>query len=468
MGPIVPSRWLALAGLLLLGSGLWPVPAASADVLPGGFSLAGPGAVGLVTGAPAAPDTAIPSSAAPASGPSAASASSPSASRPSGGGKPGPSGRQSFQANNPQVTGSGATFPKLEIDQWRADEQSNDGISINYNGTGSGAGRSDFANSAVDFGVSDIRYQTGESSGGRSFAYIPISAGGVGFMYNLKDASGSRITDLQLSPTTICKIFTGNITNWNDPAITADNGGAALASQKIKAVTRSDASGTSFVLSEYCIAYTPDVWAKFAQDNNIDNAPNENWPSLGAAAQGSDGSANYVAGAQTGPGAICYVEAGYASERSFPVASVLNANQKFTQPTEDGVTAALSFATQRDDGTHELNLKAPGDNVYNPSTYSYLLAPTSADHGFDKDKGRVLGTFLNYALTDGQSKAGALGYAALGQSLQSYGLDQVQKIPGAPPRPQYPPAGGGSPSGGAPSASSPSGGAPSASSSPSG
>jgi phosphate transport system substrate-binding protein len=63
---------------------------------------------------------------------------------------------------------------------------------------------------------------------------------------------------LRLSPTTYCKIFTGEITNWNDPAIKADNGNQSLEdpsdptpkakwSVPLQVVGRSDSSGTTSI-----------------------------------------------------------------------------------------------------------------------------------------------------------------------------------------------------------------------------
>ncbi len=68
------------------------------------------------------------------------------------------------------------------------------------------------------------------------------------------DGSGG----LRLSPTTYCKIFTGEITNWNDPAIKADNGNTSLKDPAdpttaahwtvpIQIVGRSDSSGTTSI-----------------------------------------------------------------------------------------------------------------------------------------------------------------------------------------------------------------------------
>ncbi len=93
-------------------------------------------------------------------------------------------------------------------------------------------------------------------------------------------------------------------------------------------------------------------------------------------------------------GAIGAVQVKYATDLGFGpttppkgVASVLNASGKYTQPTPVDVASALAYATQLDNGTHKLNFNGIGPNVYNPSTYSYLLARTT---GWNPAKGAVL------------------------------------------------------------------------------
>ena len=106
-----------------------------------------------------------------------------------------------------------------------------------------------------------------------------------------------------------------------------------------------------------------------------------------------------------------------------------NGSGKYTQPTPVNVASALAYATQNTNGTHQLNFGGIGPNVYNPSTYSYLLAKTT---GSDPALGAVLSGFVNYALTLGQQASPSFGYASLGLSLEKYGVDQIKaNVPGA-------------------------------------
>lgn len=333
------------------------------------------------------------------------------------------------------AVGSGASFPQIVLDQWRADVNKLCGLRIDYQPNGSTAGRTNFINNAVDFGVSDISFEKSEIANlKRAFTYVPITAGGLGMMYNLKDAAGRQVTDLKLSANTACKIFTGQISSWNDPQITADNG-KTFKNVAIRPVIRSDGSGTSFFFSQYCIDLVPGVWQKFAQEQGIANQPTSFWPqNFGQArgANGSDGCANLVANPVTGENAITAVEAGFAQQRGMPNAFMKNNSGAYVQPTYAAVTAALAYAQANADGTQKLNFRATGTNLYNPSSYSYLIAPTT---GFSAAKGKTIAAYIQYSVLDGQKKANSLGYAALPTNLVALALNAAEKIPGAPPRP---------------------------------
>lgn len=333
----------------------------------------------------------------------------------------------------PRVSGAGSTWSQIAVDQWRADV-ARQGLDINYSGVGSSAGRQFYVIGQVDFAVSEIPFQGDEltrlQGSGRSFQYLPIVAGGTSLMYNLVDASGQRVTNLQLSAPTIAGIFTGTITDWSDPAIAADNGGVALAPLAIIPVTRSDGSGTSAQFSAYLNSQAPGVWGEFAARFDIDGSTS-NYPQFpGAIAQkGSDGVANYVA-STTGLGAITYVEAGYALQRGFPVASVRNTSGAFTQPSARNVAIALTQATLNEDRTQNLEaVYVHGDpSTYPISSYSYMITQTS---GFDPAKGKVLGDFIRYFACDGQQKAEVLGYSPIPQNLVQVAFEAIAQLPGA-------------------------------------
>jgi phosphate transport system substrate-binding protein len=354
------------------------------------------------------------------------------------------------------ILGGGSGFAALEIDQWRADTARNPyNLSINYVAQGSSFGRQQFTGGTFDYAASDIQYMQaevpdlqakrchGQPPSAACFVYVPVSAGGLAFMYNLRGGNGP--VNLKLTREAACKIFTGAITKWNDPEIVRYNPSLAANGSDITPVIRADGAGESFVFSEFCIAVAPKVWSDFvAQQKASGNAgnlslefaagqPTSVWPqgSWGAnpvPVATADGTASYVADPTSGPNTITYVAAGYAKVRNFPTASVQNAAGVFTQPDEDNVTVALGYAHARSNGTFQLAFNGPDPKAYFPSTYSYILAQTT---GFDPGKGATLSQFLCYAVSKGQEIAPQLRYARLSSVLVGIAINAIVQIPGS-------------------------------------
>jgi phosphate transport system substrate-binding protein len=333
------------------------------------------------------------------------------------------------------ITGSGSTWSQNALDQWRANVKTIYGMTVNYNGTGSTAGRTDFINSTVDFAISEIPFQARPQDGSapehpsRAYAYMPIVAGGTSFMYNLK-IGGKRVTNLRLSGQVITKIFLGQITRWNDKTIQADNPALKMPDKAITPIVRSDGSGTSAQFTLWMSKQYPSLW-KTGMTSQFPT------PRNGKAQSGSLGVAGYVS-QNYGEGAIGYVEYSYALKSGFPVAKVLNRAGYYIEPTANSVAVALLKAQINTDESSPDYLTQILDGVYNSSdprtyplsSYSYMIIPTKADEFFTTGKGATLGAFAQYVLCQGQQRAAELGYSPLPMNLVLAGSDQLKRIPG--------------------------------------
>ena len=344
------------------------------------------------------------------------------------------------------VAGAGSTWSQNAIDQWRRDVQQY-GMRLDYAGTGSSDGRRQFLNGTVDFAASDIPFQfhpednsTPENPAPGSYAYMPVTAGGTVFMYNLT-INGQRVTNLRLSGQNITKIFTGVISTWNDPAIAADNPGLTLPGRKIVPVVRSDGSGSTAQFTMWMINQHADLWNAYCQKSGRAPACGQTsyYPTIsGMIAQSGDlGVAGYVA--QTyAEGAIGYVNYSYALNANFPVAKMLNMAGYYTEPTPDNVAVSLlkaqinTNASSPDYLTQQLSgVYADSDpRTYPLSSYSYMILPTVVQGQFSTDKGKTLGAFAYYAMCQGQQESASLGYSPMPINLVQASFDQIRKIPG--------------------------------------
>ena len=191
------------------------------------------------------------------------------------------------------LAGSGASFAVPIIEACKAGFAKKTGHSYVYTSTGSGTGKNNSDNKIGDFWFSDSAH-TGAKKRSTIF-HAPIIAAPIAVLVNLPANK-----EIYLSPTTVAKIFSGDITRWNDPAIRADNNRSiptviyrttstgnvvldkngdpkvlrkatkrvryTLPNQPIKVIFRADKSGTSSNFTSWLNGVAPTVWTKPKND----------------------------------------------------------------------------------------------------------------------------------------------------------------------------------------------------------
>jgi phosphate transport system substrate-binding protein len=339
------------------------------------------------------------------------------------------------------IQGSGSTWAANAVNQWISDVEPN-GLQVVYTGTGSAQGRTDFADSTVDFAVSDIGYQGTDPLSGatdassRPYAYLPIVAGGTSFPYHLV-VNGKQVTNLRLSGATLAGIFTNKITNWDAKQIQTDNNlKHPLPPLPIIPVVHSEGSGDSAQFSRWLATDYSSIWDPFCSQCN--GKFTEYWPRAGAqvAENGSDSVINFVTSAAAN-GSIGYDEYSYALGAGYPVAKVLNKAGYYTLPDQYNVAVALTKAQINHDKSSKNYLLQNLNNVYvNPapqtyplSSYSYMIEPTSAtDQKMSTAKRQTLADYLYYSICQGQKEMGPIGYSPLPVNLVEAGFAQIGQL----------------------------------------
>jgi phosphate transport system substrate-binding protein len=344
-----------------------------------------------------------------------------------------------------QIEGTGSTWSQLIVEQWISDVNAN-GMQVVYTGGGSSKGRRDFANDSTDFAISEIPYQgtdeqgNSDTSNGRAYAYLPIVAGGTAFTYQLK-VGGQLVRNLRLSGETLAKIFTNQITNWDDKQISRDNNGRSFPDLPINPVVRSDGSGTTAQLTTWMDKEYPSIWRPYYGHSGLTSYYPIKSGSRMIGQAGSDQVMNTVS-SFAGNGDIGYVEYSYPVNKNYPVVKVLNKSGYYVEPTQYNVAVALTKAKINQDKSSQLYLTQILDGVYtNPdsraypiSSYSYMIIPTGADDPrMTTAKRQTLADFLYYSLCSGQSKAGPYGYSPLPLNLVQAGFSQIAKLKKADP-----------------------------------
>ncbi len=299
-----------------------------------------------------------------------------------------------------RLTGSGASFPYPIYSTWfKQYSRASDGVIIDYQAKGSGAGIRDFINRTVDFAGSDAAMtdeEIAEVDGG--VILLPITAGEIVVAYNLPGVSAS----LRLPRTVYPDIFLARITRWDDPAIAAANPGIDLPDLPITVVRRADSSGTTYVFSKHLGAIS-EAWL-----DGPGVGKTVAWPDTDkiVAAPKNDG---VTATIMQTPGAIGYIEHGYAKFADVPMAELENREGAFVAPGSGGGRAALQSAEIPKDMRVWVT-DPPTADAYPIVTYTWLLVRREHD---DSGKAQALVDLLEYCLTEGQQIAEDMGYVPL-------------------------------------------------------
>jgi phosphate transport system substrate-binding protein len=344
------------------------------------------------------------------------------------------------------INGSGSTYVAIALNQWKADAATQ-GLRINYLPNGSPAGLTQFAQNLTDYAATEAEFSALEAGDpGRGYQYVPDVAGAVAIMYHVNDTAGRNVDYLHLSPRTIARIFMGDICNWSDPAITADNKGLVLPNQPINVVYRSGQSGTTGLFYDFNQHIAPDIFGPWAARNRypttvriIDLDTSPGFACHTQALGSSDQIAQAVASGN-GLWSISYDEFGYAKIYHDAVAWVSNGSGNWVLPYAENISAALESATLHPDLSQDLtNVYTTANPIAYPiSAYSYLVTqcePTpdrATCHGGYANPGitETLSRWLRYIACDGQVHMAEIGYSPLPPNLSQEVANSIARMEG--------------------------------------
>jgi phosphate transport system substrate-binding protein len=347
---------------------------------------------------------------------------------------------------DPAILGVGSTYVGLAMQSWVSTAQSR-GIRVNYNPTGSPDGLNRYNARTVVFAGTEAEFSSiGMSdSVSRGYQYIPDIAGAVAIMYNVEDRAGREVDYLHLSRSTVARIFMGDITHWDDAAITNDNKGVLrLPHQPINVVYRSSPSGTTALFYDFVQNVEPNRFRSWAGRHGL---PTDiRITDLGAGTfapkthgiNDSAGMAQYVASG-AGRWSIAYDEFGYAKTFGANAAWIQNQAGKWVLPYAENISAALESARLRPDLSQELSGVYASRNplAYPISAYSYIVsqcAPTGSRRtckgNYGDGENDTLARFLELIACDGQIHAAEMGYSPLPPKLSQEIMNSIGRMNG--------------------------------------
>ena len=346
-----------------------------------------------------------------------------------------------------ETKGSGASFPRIAYQTWC---QESGGL-CSYTSKGSTGGINDFINGVVDFGASDApltdtqRGQLAAARGGVGVLYFPTLLGAVTIPTNISGQPGA----LQIRAKTLGRIFAGEVTTWNDPAIVGDNAtnprtrGFKFPNQPIVVCVRQDGSGTSFAFSSFLSKAS----APFKAKVGVSQLPAWTAPQV-VRAPGNQGVATCVA---QNSGSIGYVDLGDARNAglgknlaAIGKSEVIHVKRRtkhklrtvairrltYKPPSVPAIIRAGNVTARQIPSSLLLDLSlSPAIGAYPIVTTTWVLAYTDFNQAGKGSSLPGVKSVLNYFYSAAaQARLSQLGFAPLPATILSAAKKQLTKL----------------------------------------
>ncbi|MFA6816495.1 MAG: phosphate ABC transporter substrate-binding protein PstS [Lentisphaeria bacterium] len=299
------------------------------------------------------------------------------------------------------LNGAGASFPAPVYQNWtHSYSQSHEGVQVNYQSVGSGAGINQIKSSTVDFAGSDNPL-TKEEQEQAGLLMFPMLTGGVVVIVNIP---GVKDAELKLSKKVLSDIYLGKITMWNNAEIKSLNSQVKLPALKITVVRRADASGTSFIFTNYLSKISP-AWKQ-----NVGCGSSVKWP-VGIGGQKNPGVCNNVLKIN---GAIGYTEYTYAVEAQIAMVQLENMTGRYVKPTVKSFSESAGNAKWDEaPGFYMVLTNQPGENSWPITGVTYILLRKDSS----ADVKVALKDYIDWCFETGSTAAQRLNYVPIPKNV---------------------------------------------------
>lgn len=293
------------------------------------------------------------------------------------------------------LNAAGATFPNSLYQAWMRSYAQETGNKINYQPVGSGAGVRQYEAGTIDFGASD-KAISDEKMPFMGVVQIPMTGGAIAVAYN-----NPSCPDVKITQTELVRIYNGKISNWSY---------FGCPSLELKPIYRSDGSGTTAGFTASLDAFSPE-WEQ-------GNGKAISW----LAGSGAKGNSGVAASINNLPGALGYVNYGYAMNGKMQVAAIENADGNYILPNSETSAAGLAGIVL-DDKLRGTDPNPKGANAYPIVSLTWMLAYP------DSVKNEDIKPALRYFLSEEQqAKADGLGYVPLPEAMRQEALAAVDTL----------------------------------------
>lgn len=288
--------------------------------------------------------------------------------------------------------------------------------------TGSGAGIADAIAGHVQIGTSDAYMSDQQAEHDPGILNIPLAISAQTINTNLPGVTAP----LRIDGPTLAGIYSGRVVTWDAPALAALNPGVKLPHQPIVPIRRADASGDTFIFTQF-LDFSTRRW-----EDGPGYGTSITWPDV-PAEKTAAGNTGMVQALQSTPYSIGYVGISLANaiaKAGLGTAILENQAGQFVTATPATIAAAASELDPRTPPDERLSLVyATGANSYPLINYEYAIV--SARQA-DPAAATALRNFLLWtiALDGGNAPAplAAVGFVALPDFIRALSEHQIATI----------------------------------------
>jgi phosphate transport system substrate-binding protein len=296
-------------------------------------------------------------------------------------------------------------------------------VKISISATNSGEGIQSAIAGTVQIGASDAYMSDEEAERNRQIISVPLAIAAQTVNYNIP---GLGQAALKLDGPAIAGIYAGRIRQWDDKAIAALNPGTTLPHHDIVPVRRNDASGDTFMFTQF-LDFSTQRW-----EDTIGYGTTVGWPDVPGelGASGNDGMVKTIAAMPFSVGYIGISFSGDIAKAGLGTAVLKNQNGKFVLPTAETVGAAAATLDPRTPPDERLSLvDAPGDQSYPLVNYEYAVVSIRQP---DPGAAAAIRDFVLWSIAiDGGNAAkyvGAVGFIPLPDFIRAMSEKQISRI----------------------------------------
>ena len=265
------------------------------------------------------------------------------------------------------ISGSTMLFPLDQV--WaNAYMKSHPGVHVSVASTGSGFGIYNAANGNITIGATDAYLSKDLLKRYGSLVSIPVAFDDTQVIYNIPGIKKFRL--IRMDGPTLSRIYMGKIKFWDDKAIREINPDVRFPHQRIKVIHRADASGTTFVFTDYLSQTSKEWYGAIGRDRS------PSWP-VGSGYNGSDA---VVAAVKATPGAIGYVGLVWINKYHLSSMALKNLDGYYVvgsvKTIQNAGKAALHDPSFPDDFNRTIVWNLHGKEIYPDANFEFWMVST--------------------------------------------------------------------------------------------